>query len=757
MSRKDYVKDDGESSFKYVHYWKPAAPDPDFLKKTTRTLVSSIEHLRSIAAQYKEVCTTQPLGFDTETTGLDWNNNQIVGFSFAYNTTDGFYVPLRHKVGTNLPIIESLHCFHGMLNSSHLSLGFNKLFDCRFLLRDRDCPWPEDQFKAKRSRIWDTALVCWLLDTNEAGLSLKEYEERYLGWSRDKFLAVLGDNADISYNDPKEVSDYASLDALGTINLFKKCAPAVKDEQMIIQLDQELEWVIDHMERTKVFINQEILQEDLNNIDGKIAELEQKVYQEFGLSFKIASPEQVRQTLLNLGINTGCSSKKTGKMSTGIDFLEKIQDRHAGIPLIIKYKQLLKLKGSFYASVLNWCAESATNETHWRFHTNRVPTGRLAASGEKGSHYYSPINCMAVAGADPSFASAHRKGDDWTIPQEWYPEKWDEKQRSEFKPKVYREILGWEFYDVPKKWCGPMVETATPDFNFLRAFTPSLGKIIVHVDVSSAELFVIANRYNVPHMIEAFKNKEDLHKKTALLIWGRDAYNNDQRRKAKVSNFSLQYGGTEHTLEQKLSLPPEQAREVFSGWQRVNKKLLDGQEADVSAARKAGFVRSYFGRPRRVRSYFASTDWRIRGYGDRTVRNHVIQGTVADYVRFAMVRIHRNLLENPLYADRCELNRQVHDSLDAFLDITNEPRFLEMCRLYYDNFFVPVKGWPLQLHGEFELGWDYGCLFPMAPIKNPDGSYRMFAPSCEEVLFNDTPYEWVWNADSSLWVKEEVK
>jgi DNA polymerase-1 len=193
-----------------------------------------------------------------------------------------------------------------------------------------------------------------------------------------------------------------------------------------------------------------------------------------------------------------------------------------------------------------------------------------------------------------------------------------------------------------------------------KAFVPRQGFTLLSCDYSQIELRVMAALANDATMIEAFKNNADIHTITAAKVFGvaNDAVTNDMRRTAKMVNFGIIYGISAFGLSQRLAIPRTKAASIIEAYFREYPAIKVFMEKTVAEARERGFVETLSGR----RRHFAdinSGNQNIRSNAERAAINTPIQGTAADMIKLAMIRIHKLLGSS--YKTRMLL--QVHDEL----------------------------------------------------------------------------------------------
>lgn len=194
-----------------------------------------------------------------------------------------------------------------------------------------------------------------------------------------------------------------------------------------------------------------------------------------------------------------------------------------------------------------------------------------------------------------------------------------------------------------------------------KVFVPREGFVFTDADYSQIELRVLAHMSEDSQLIEAYKMDEDIHRITASKVFHTpfEEVTDLQRRSAKAVNFGIVYGISSFGLSQDLSISRKEAAEYieqyFATYPEV-KKFLDRQ---VESAKKEGYVTTMFGRRRPVPE-LSSSNFMQRSFGERVAMNSPIQGTAADIIKIAMIRVWRRLKEENLSS---RLILQVHDEL----------------------------------------------------------------------------------------------
>lgn len=195
-----------------------------------------------------------------------------------------------------------------------------------------------------------------------------------------------------------------------------------------------------------------------------------------------------------------------------------------------------------------------------------------------------------------------------------------------------------------------------------KAFIPDEGEVFFSADYSQIELRLMAHLSQDPNMVEAFLSGEDIHRATAAKIYHLplDEVSKLQRTKAKTANFGIIYGISTFGLASRLNIPRSEAKELIDGYFATYPKIKEYMEKSIEVAREKGYVETLFGRKRMLPDIH-SANATVRGYAERNAINAPIQGTAADIIKIAMVRIARRLRKEGL---RAKLLIQVHDELN---------------------------------------------------------------------------------------------
>lgn len=420
----------------------------------------------------------------------------------------------------------------------------------------------------------DILLYAFLLSADPGGCSPEVLAEKYL----DHKLA-------------------SSLDARAgcMLELFEKLAPEVDARgfrRLYEEIDLPLLDVLAAMEQTGIRVDTAQLAALSARLEAEMERLAREIHAIAGAPFNINSPQQLAKVLWeDLGLPAPSRYGRGKTTSTAADVLEALAVEHPIARLVLDYRQLAKLKGT-YIDALPSLIDPATGRIHTTFNPAGAATGRLSSS-------------------NPNL------------------------QNIPIRSELGREIRA--------------------------AFIPRDGWLLVAADYSQIELRLLAHMSGDPVLVSAFRNGEDIHTRTAAEVFGVPPLmvSPEMRRNAKAVNFGIVYGQTPFGLAQQLGIDRKEAetyiRQYFERYAGV-KKFIDRTIAEV---RKTGVARTLLGRERPIPDINARNP-NARGFAERTAVNTPLQGTAADLIKIAMIRIHRRLQESGFQS---RMLLQVHDEL----------------------------------------------------------------------------------------------
>jgi DNA polymerase-1 len=194
-----------------------------------------------------------------------------------------------------------------------------------------------------------------------------------------------------------------------------------------------------------------------------------------------------------------------------------------------------------------------------------------------------------------------------------------------------------------------------------RMFVAGPGNVLVDADYSQIELRLLAHMSGDETMINAFLSGEDIHAVTASQVFGLplDEVTGGLRAQAKAVNFGIVYGISAFSLSQDIGVTQSQAKAYIETYMEKYHGVREYMESAIQTGRDKGYVSTLFGR-RRAMPELSSSNFNLRSFGERVARNMPIQGTAADVMKLAMIRVHHRLRQE---LPQAKLLLQVHDEL----------------------------------------------------------------------------------------------
>ena len=378
--------------------------------------------------------------------------------------------------------------------------------------------------------------------------------------------------------------------------LYPLMAAKLRDaqlEKLYREVELPLVDVLIDMEKEGVRIDVEALKDYSRQLTVERGALEEKIYELAGERFNISSPKQLGEVLYEkLKVTDKPPRTATKQYSTAEDVLAKLADKHPVIPMILEYRSITKLVGTYLDSFPK-LINPATGRLHTVYNQTVTATGRLSSSNPNLQNI--PI-------------------------------------RTERGREIRRAFVARD-----------------KDYQLLAA------------DYSQIELRIIASLAKDRHMLEAFGNGFDIHAATAAKIYHLPMaeVTKDQRRNAKSVNFGIVYGISAFGLSEQLSIPRKEAAALIDEYFTQYPDIRRFIDESVATAREHGYAQTLLGR-RRYLPDINSRNASARSFAERNAVNMPIQGTSADMIKLAMVRIHRCLKQQKL---RTRMILQVHDEL----------------------------------------------------------------------------------------------
>ena len=320
------------------------------------------------------------ISFDTETTSINEMQAEIVGISLAVREGEGFYVPVGHSAGKNLPLDKVLSALRGPLTDPRIpKIGHNLKYDYIILAR---CGLRVEPLS------FDTMIAEWLIDPASRNLGLKNLAFARLGeeMTHIEDLIGKGKNQGSMADVPIETAaSYAAADAeicLRLYPLMKEELERVEGLSLLNQMEMPLVPVLAEMEMTGVLLDLAFFQRMSVELQTRLTEIEKQVFNSVGKKFNINSTQQLSDVLFtNLHLTPPDRGRKTlsGHFSTSADVLEEMRGQHDVVDWILEHRELSKLK-STYVDALPQAVDAKTGRVHTSYSQTGAVTGRLASS-----------------------------------------------------------------------------------------------------------------------------------------------------------------------------------------------------------------------------------------------------------------------------------------------------------------------------------------------------------------------------------------
>ena len=226
-----------------------------------------------------------------------------------------------------------------------------------------------------------------------------------------------------------------------------------------------------------------------------------------------------------------------------------------------------------------------------------------------------------------------------------------------------------------------------------KAFIPTqMGNLLLAADYSQIELRIMAHMSQDPVLVESFRNNEDIHTRTAAEVFGvpMEAVTKAQRRNAKAVNFGIIYGQSDYGLSKELGIPRQEAKQYIEGYFEKYSGVRQWIDQTIAQVRQDGYITTMFGRRRYIND-INSKNFNLRSFAERTAVNTPIQGSAADIIKIAMIKIDAVLRAHQFKA---KMILQVHDELIfevAPPEAANLIKMIRSCMEEAAELIVPLK------------------------------------------------------------------
>ena len=651
----------------------PSAAVEDGARKATatpidRSVYETVTTLEQLDAWVVAAREAGHFAIDTETTSLDARQAELVGVSLAISPGKACYIPLAHAAMQDgfdfgdgpadgaeieqIPLQDAMACLKPLLEDpAILKIGQNLKYDSLVLAR----------YGIALTSLDDTMLLSYVLDAGRGGHGMDDLAERHLGHTCMSFKQVIEHapkppkvekgqkkkEKSFAHVPLDKATEYAAEDADVTLRLWIVLKPRLVAERMTTvyeTLERPLIPVITRMEHEGVKVDRTILARLSGTFAQTIAKLEDEVHELAGHSFNLGSPKQLGELLFDKLKLPGGKKTKSGQWETRAGLLDDLSQNEE---LPDDARRLINM-------MMEWRQLSKLRSTYTDALPNYInpETGRIHTS-----YALAATSTGRLASSDPNL------------------------QNIPIRTKEGREIR--------------------------TAFIAEDGHKLISADYSQIELRVLAQIADIAQLKQAFADGLDIHAMTAsemfsVPIEGMPA---DVRRRAKAINFGIIYGISAFGLANQLGISRQEAADYIKTYFERFPGIKAYMDATKAFARGNGFVETIFGR----RIHYPQINTKnpsMRGFLERAAINAPIQGSAADIIRRAMIRMPEALQEAGLKKARMLL--QVHDELIFEVAEKDVKKTISVVKSVMENAAMPALSLsvPLMVDANAADNWE---------------------------------------------------
>lgn len=547
-----------------------------------------IQGEKAIDELVQKLSEEKEISFDLVTTNIDANEAELLGITFAFKPSEGYYVPAPSEEESVKKLIEN---FSSLFNDeTKIWIGENIKFDLLILKKFG--------FELK-GNLFDTTLAHYVIES-ESRRNKNLLSAQYLGYLPLTIEELIGKKVK-TFETLREVEieklkEFAVEDADITLQLKNIFTPIIKAKQVqkvFEEVETPLLKVLADMEFQGVNVDTDFLNLYSKELETQAGLSEESVFEQAGMKFNLASPKQLGEVLF-VKMQLGDKVKKTkgGQYATGEDVLLKLAKENPIVENILNFRELTKLR-STYVDALPQLISKRTRRVHTSYAQAIAVTGRLSS-----------IN--------PNL------------------------QNIPVRTERGREIR--------------------------KAFVPRNSEhVIVSADYSQIELRIVAAISGDPAMSEAFKKQKDIHTATAAKVFNvaEEDVTKEMRYKAKSVNFGIIYGQGAFGLAENLNIARAEAKEIIENYKKQFSHIQKYMDDMINFCRDNGYVQTLMGRKRWLKDIHSS-NFTVRSYAERNAINSPIQGTAADMIKLAMIKIFKEFEKHNF---KSKMIMQVHDEL----------------------------------------------------------------------------------------------
>ena len=518
--------------------------------------------------------------FDTETTGIDALNAELVGMSFSFEKGKAFYVPFPENQEEAQVLVDQFKPFFE--SETIEKIGQNIKYDLKILSRYGV------QIKGK---LFDTMIAHYLINPDMRH-NMDVLSETYLKYSPKSIEDLIGKKGKSPASPAgrqksmrevplEEIKEYAAEDADITFQLKQNFSPILdkaETKKLFDEIEIPLIPVLAAMELEGINLDVPFLKSMSVEMAVESKALEQKIYETAGEKFNLASPKQLGDILFDKMKIGGAKQKKTktGQYATGEEVLSYLANEHQIVRDILEWRQMVKLQSTYIDALPNQ-VDATTGRVHTDYMQTVAATGRLSSNNPNLQNI--PIRTERGRLIRKAFIA---RDENYTLLSADY---------SQIELRIIAALSGEE--------------------NMIKAFQNNED---IHRSTA-------AKVFNVPL----------------------DEVTKEQRSNAKTVNFGIIYGVSAFGLSNQTSLSRKESAELIDAYYATYPKLKSYMSQQVDFAREHGYVQTVLGRRRYLKD-INSANMMVKSGAERNAVNAPIQGSAADIIKIAMINIHRKLV-----------------------------------------------------------------------------------------------------------------
>ena len=521
----------------------------------------------------------QSVCFDTETTGIDALNAELVGISFSYEINKAFYVPFPENQDDAQELIAKFSPFFE--NEAIEKVGQNIKYDLKVLA---------NYGVSIKGKMFDTMIAHYLINPDMRH-NMNILSETYLHYSPKSINDLIGKPSRSSGEKGKnqqsmrdvpleDIKEYAAEDADITFQLKQNFSPILEKaetKKLFDEIEIPLIPVLAAMEREGINLDVPFLKEMSVEMAQESNLLEQKIYETAGEKFNLASPKQLGEVLFDKMKIGGTKQKKTktGQYATGEEVLSYLANDNQIVKDILDWRQMVKLQSTYIDALPNQ-VDQKTGRVHTDYMQTVAATGRLSSNNPNLQNI--PIRTQRGRLIRKAFIA---RNDNYTLLSADY---------SQIELRIIAALSGEE--------------------NMIKAFQNNED---IHRS-TAAKVFNVA--------------LEEVTK--------------EQRSQAKTVNFGIIYGVSAFGLSNQTTLSRKEAAELIDAYYQTYPNLKAYMSDQVDFARENGYVQTVLGRRRYLKD-INSVNMMVKSGAERNAVNAPIQGSAADIIKIAMINIYKKL------------------------------------------------------------------------------------------------------------------